>query len=65
MAKSSITNKPASVQIKWKSIIWTNDGLKYWRIYAFSLNELMLIISEQMNYIVDVIMHITIYLSCL
>ena len=63
MAKSSITNKPALVQIKWESIIWTNDRLKYWRIYAFSLNELMLIISEQMNYIVDVIMHITIYLS--
>ena len=38
--KSPINNIPALVQIMaWcrqgdKAIIWTNDGLHYWRIYA-------------------------------
>ena len=37
--KDSIDNIPSSVQIM--AIIWTNDGLVYWRIYAFlGLHEL-------------------------
>ena len=41
--KGPIDNKPALVQIMaWRqAIIWTNDGLVYWCIYAsLGLNEL-------------------------
>ena len=45
--KGSINNIPALANImawcpiRWKAIIWTNDDLAYWRIYAsLDLNEL-------------------------
>ena len=39
--KSALVQTMAWYQWGWHAIIWTNDGLSYWRIYAsFGLNEL-------------------------
>ena len=38
---SIISSDNSLVPNRWQAIIWTNDGLSYWRIYAsLGLNEL-------------------------
>ena len=43
----SIGSGNGLAQNKWQAIIWTNDGLFYWHIYAsYGLNELIVFFSS-------------------